>query len=130
MKRAAELREHRLDFRVRASHLAPRTSHLAHRCRVIGRRRDAEPHVRHVLLLVRDEELRQPRRVADEDDEQARRQGVERPGVADARDLQRTADERNDVVRGRAGRLVDEQRTVHKKGPQSAVYGLRSTVNR
>ena len=67
--------------------------------------------------------------LADEDDEQARRQGIERPGVADARNLQRAADERDDVVGRRTRWLVEEQRAVHKKGLQSAVNRQPSTVN-
>ena len=52
---------------------------------VVGRRRDPESDVGEVFLLVADEELREPGGVADEQDEQAGRERIERAGVADAR---------------------------------------------
>ena len=56
------------------------------------------------------------RRVAEEDRQDARRERVERPAVADPLRGRQPTDERDDVVRGRAGRLGDDEDAV-EPGP-------------
>ena len=110
-ERAAKSSQDRFKFRVRRpSVIGHRTSDaVGQRRRIVGRRRDPEPHVREVFLLVGDQELGQARGVADEQDEEARRERIERAGVPDPRRLQRPPREGDDVVRGGTARLVEEE---------------------
>ena len=79
---------------------------------IVGVGRDAQADVGKVLLVVADEELREAGGLADEQDEEAGRERIERAGVADARRHQRAARTRHDIVGRRARRFVDEERAV------------------
>ena len=68
---------------------------------IVRRRRDSQPHICDVLLLIAGEELRKARRTPDEQDEHAGRERIERAGVADALLSERASRARDDVVRRR-----------------------------
>src|SRR5262245_8312308 len=92
-------------------------------------RRQAEPDRREIFLVLIDQVRRELCRFADEDRQHAGRVGIECAGVADAANAQTTARERDDVERGRAGPLVDDQ----DPGPDGAVFhdaGLPPTARR
>jgi hypothetical protein len=110
-ERAPKLCQHRFEFHVRRPSVVAhwRSNAVAERRRIVGRRRHAEANLRYVLLLVCGEKLREARGAADEDDEQPRRERIERARVSGPLHLQRPAHERDDVVRRRAGRLVYEE---------------------
>ena len=78
--------------------------------------RASERQRRFVGLVAGGEELRQPRRAADHERQHAGRHRIERAGVADARDAQRAPRERDDVVRRRALRLVDDEDAIKGSG--------------
>ena len=80
---------------------------------VVGGGREAEPQRRTVRLLARGQEAREPRRAAEAQRQDARREGVERARVADAPRPERAARAVDDVVRRRAGGLVDDEDAVH-----------------
>lgn len=56
--------------------------------------------------------LSEARGLADEEDEQSRREGIERPGVSDAPRACGAARDGYEIVRREAGRFVDQQNTV------------------
>jgi len=105
--RASEPLEHCLHvgYRISSIRYRPREA-FRQRRRVVGRRRHAEPYVRDILLLVRSQEPGQPRCSTHEDDEEAGRQRIEGPGMADLRSLQRAPHHGDDVVRCGARGLV------------------------
>ncbi len=85
------------------------------RCRIeplgiVGIGGDAQADVGKVLLDVADEELREARDRTDEQDEETRRERIERSRVADARDTERAAHTRHDIVGRRTRRFVNEER--------------------
>ena len=79
---------------------------------VAGRRRRAEPRDRLIGLRQRHEVALDARRAPDEDEQQAGRERVERAGVPDPPPAVLAAHGRDDVVRGLARGLVDEQDAV------------------
>ena len=82
--------------------------------RIAGGRRRREVHVRRVLLRQPDESLRQLGECAEQDEQQARREGVERAGVPGPRagSVAQVADDRE---RRGAGRLVDEHQAARSQ---------------
>src|SRR5690606_8802592 len=88
---------------------------FARRARQIARhRRVTETDDRFVLFFRPREELRQSRRAPDEQHEHARSERIERPRVSDPSLAEHAARARNDVVRGPAGRLVDDEDPIHR----------------
>ena len=79
---------------------------------VVGRRRRPEADRRAVRLAVAEVVLDDPRAVAEEDRQHARRERIERPAVPDALRGGQPPDEGDDVVRGRAGRLGDDEDAI------------------
>src|SRR4051812_48268961 len=87
---------------------------------VAGGRRPPQPRDGLIGLGLVHEEALRAGGAAQQDEEQAGGERVQRPGVADldaAR--QATADPRDDVVRRRAGGLVDQQHPIHGARPRS-----------
>src|SRR5207253_4005845 len=76
---------------------------------VVGVGRHAEAHRREIFLVLVDEIRRELGRLADEDREHPSGIRVEGPGVADPADAQTPAGDGDDVERGRAAPLVDDQ---------------------
>ena len=78
-------------------------------------------------LPIGEMELDDPRPAAEEQRQDARRERIQRPAVADALRRGQPADEADDVVRGRADRLVDDEDAV-EAGPEGLVrHGQRAT---
>ena len=66
-----------------------------------------------VVLVGAAQELREPRRAAEDERQHAGRQRIERAGVADAALAERAPRRGDDVVRRRPGGLVDDEHAVH-----------------
>ncbi len=105
---AGEGRGERRRRRVRGNGRAQRLAR-----QVVGRGGEAEPHGRHVLLLAPGQEAGEARGAADADRQDAGRERVERARVPDPPGPERAAHAVDDVVRGRARRLVHDQDAVH-----------------
>ena len=85
-----------------------------------------------VLFLGGRKKLREPRRLADDERQHARRERIERAGMADLHSIgdrpssiaERRRMHGDDVVRRRSGRLVDDDDAVGKKrsDPMCSVY--------
>ena len=116
-----------------------RLDRLARRRRPVGRA-SARPRGRRSSTTPRSRRspgsaLRSPRwysttRVAwpEEDRQDARRERVERPAVADPLRGRQPADQRDDVVRGRAGRLGDDEDAVEAGPERRARHGQRASA--
>ena len=91
---------------------------------VVGRRRRAEADRRAIGLPIAQVVFDDPRRVAQEDRQHAGRERIERAAMPDPFGRGQPADERDDVVRGRAGRLGDDEDAVEARDP--ATSGPRS----
>ncbi len=79
---------------------------------VVGRRGGTEADRRPVLLAIAKVVFDDPGGPSDEDRQDAPGEGVEGSPVADSLDPAQAADQSDDVVRGRPGRLVDHEDSV------------------
>src|SRR3989441_2473422 len=93
---------------------------------VVGVRRQSEADRREVLLVLVDEIGRELRRLPDEDRQHAGRVGIERARVPDTTDAQTATNNRDDIERGRAAPLVDDE----DAGPPAHDTRLPSTARR
>ena len=95
---------------------------------VVGRGRGAEADRRAIRLAIAEVVLDDARPVAEEDRQHARRERIERAAVADALGRRQAADEGDDVVRGRAGRLGDDEDAVEARPERRVGHRQRRTL--
>jgi hypothetical protein len=82
----------------------------------VGREPEADHRV--VRLVARAQKFREPRRLADDEQQDAGRERIECAGMADPRFAQDAAQARHHVVGGRTRRLVNDQQAVHRWRPR------------
>jgi hypothetical protein len=80
--------------------------------RIVGVRRETEPHASVVFLVGSAEERSQPGGTADDERENSGGERIEGAGMADAGGAEGAPHARNDVVRGGARRFVDDEEAV------------------
>ena len=107
---AAEQGQHRFDGRLCQMPGRPRFDHLARRVVAVGEHTQDDR--RGVVLVAAAEVLHQPRGLPEAEHQQAGGRGIEGATMADATGAEQPADLVDDVMRGPAGVLVEQQQSA------------------